>query len=113
MSFHVSGYNELTSKIPNSRLHSQTIRNLSRVTRCQVLQTVRLKYSDIPKLDSILADIKEEVKKACPSVITVGRPFRAHFREMQDDHIYVVRLAYCFGPGFADCEACMTNLWRF
>ena len=84
------GYNDLTSNIPNSALYSQIIRNLSRGRKCQVLQTIRIDYSDIPKIDSIVADIKEEVKKACPALITVGRPFRASLRDFQDDHVTVV-----------------------
>lgn len=76
--------------IPNSKLLGQTIKNLSRGKMCQVLQTIRLKYSDIPKIDTVLASFKEEVKKACPAVITEGRPFRAHLRDFQDDHITIV-----------------------
>ena len=76
--------------LPNTRLLKETIRNLSRCKSCQVVQTIRLKFSDIPKIESILASIKEEVKQACPSIITVGRPFRATLRDFQDDHITVV-----------------------
>mmetsp|Transcript_15604 Transcript_15604/g.22228 ORF Transcript_15604/g.22228 Transcript_15604/m.22228 type:complete len:454 (+) Transcript_15604:230-1591(+) len=83
-------YNELKMGLPNTRLLKETIRNLSRCKSCQVVQTIRLKYSDIPKIESILASIKEEVKQACPSIITVGRPFRATLRDFQDDHITVV-----------------------
>jgi small-conductance mechanosensitive channel len=90
MHTHFRSYNDLTMGIPNSKFLGQSIKNLSRCKMCQVLQTIRLKYSDILKIDTVLSSIKEEVKKACPSVITEGRPFRAHLRDFQDDHITVV-----------------------
>jgi small-conductance mechanosensitive channel len=38
-----------------------------------------------------MQDIKDEVKRSCPKVITDGsRPFRAHWREYNHDHITVV-----------------------
>ena len=43
-----------------------------------VQQHLRFKFSDADKMPQLMEDIKEEIIKACPDVITDGsRPFRA------------------------------------
>ena len=65
--------------------------NLSRTPRSQVKQTLRVSYNDAHKLTEFLATIKEEIQKDCPKLITEGsRPFRAHWRSYESDHLSVV-----------------------
>jgi hypothetical protein len=79
---------EIFISVPNKDLADQRVSNLSRVKQCSVKQTLRFKYSDIDKIPGCLEAIKEEVKKACPTVITDrSRPFRAHISRYNPDHI--------------------------
>jgi small-conductance mechanosensitive channel len=86
-------HNELLVRIPNSELHGKSVASLSRGKMCQVKQTLRINHSDVDKIDNLLHDIKDEVLKATtPDIIPQGqgRPFRAHLRDMEDDHLSVV-----------------------
>jgi hypothetical protein len=72
------------------QLSGQRIYNLSRTPKSQVLQTLRVCYDDADKIPTFLEAIKTEVKKL-PKIITDGtRPFRAHWRNYEDDHLEVV-----------------------
>ncbi len=83
-------YDELEEIIPNSELGMQRVTNLSRVTKCQVKQTLRIKYEDVDKMKPFLADILKEIEVACPHVIKNGaRPFRAYFTDFKEDHLQV------------------------
>jgi small-conductance mechanosensitive channel len=83
-------YNELEEIIPNSELGMQRVTNVSRCQKCQIKQVLRIKYEDIDKLESFIADIKSEIKKACPMVITDrSRPFRAYLTAFKEDHLQV------------------------
>lgn len=83
-------YDELEEIIPNSELGMQRVTNLSRVTKCQVKQTLRIKYEDAEKLEKFLPDILKEIKAACPKVITSGvRPFRAYLTNFKEDHLQI------------------------
>ena len=86
------GYDEITTRIPNSLLSNQRVRNLSRVTRSQVKQTLWFSYKDIDKIPAVCEAILREIQETCgESVITDGsRPFRAHWRDFKDDHLEVV-----------------------
>jgi len=58
------------------------IRNLSRISISSVEQELRFKYSDAEKIPKLLEDIKEEIKEACPDLITDGsRPFRCYWTD--------------------------------
>lgn len=64
---------------------------MSRTPRSQVKQDLRVSYDDAAKIPALLENIKEEIKKDCPKLITDGsRPFRAHWRNWEDDHLQVV-----------------------
>lgn len=83
-------YNELEEIIPNSELGMQRVTNLSRCKKCQVKQVLRIKYEDIDKIESLIEDIKSEIKKSCPTVITDrSRPFRAYLTAFKEDHLQV------------------------
>ena len=86
------GYDEVTTRIPNSQLSQQRVRNISRVTRSQVQQELWFSYKDIDKMPALMEAIKEEVKDACGEfLISDGsRPFRAHWRDYTSDHLEVV-----------------------
>lgn len=91
MSCLYKGYDEIIVKVPNSEIAHQRTCNISRMPRCQVTQTLRFNYEDLNELPDVLASIKDEIIEACPALITDGsRPFRAHWREYQDDHLQVV-----------------------
>lgn len=72
------------------QLSGQRVYNLSRTPKSQVLQTLRVSYDDADKISTFLEAIKTEVKKL-PKIITDGsRPFRAHWRNYEDDYLEVV-----------------------
>lgn len=84
-------YNEVEEIIPNSELGMQRVSNLSRMKKCQVKQELRVKYEDIDKLETFLPSILEEVKAACPKVITNGsRPLRAYLTDFKEDHVRIM-----------------------
>jgi small-conductance mechanosensitive channel len=77
-------------KIPNSQLANQKISNLSNVKESLVKQTLRFHYEDIDKLPDLIHTIREEIKYACPRLITDGvRPFRVYFTGYREDHLEV------------------------
>ena len=54
-------------------------------------QELRISYDDASKIPKLLENIKEEIKMDCPKLITDGtRPFRAHWRNYEDDHLQIV-----------------------
>ncbi|KAL7544109.1 hypothetical protein ACHAXR_013587 [Thalassiosira sp. AJA248-18] len=82
---------ELVVGIPNTQLSGQRVYNLSRTPRSQVKQELRVSYDDVAKIPKLLTSIKEEIQKDCPKLITDGsRPFRAHWRNYEDDHLQIV-----------------------
>jgi len=86
------GYDEITTRIPNSQLSQQRVRNLSRVTRSQVTQTLWFSYKDMDKMADIMEAIKQEVNATCGehAILDGSRPFRAHWRDFKNDHLEVV-----------------------
>lgn len=87
------------SKVPNSQLGMQRVKNLSRVTMCRVQQNLRFHYKDIDKLSKVLVDIVETIKQQCsPEVIVDGsRPLRAVWTSYKEDHVLVVVTAHFNG----------------
>lgn len=72
------GSDEITVHIPNADLISTPISNLSRIRYSQVKQVLRFSLKDRAILRNVMESIKEEVKLACPEVVTDGsRPFLA------------------------------------
>jgi Mechanosensitive ion channel len=82
-----SGDNSITS-VPNSKLASQKVSNLSRVRISQVTQTLRFHYEDADEIPALLDTIKSEIQEACPRLITDGsRPFRVFWTGFKEDHL--------------------------
>jgi Mechanosensitive ion channel len=82
-----SGDNSITS-VPNSKLASQKVSNLSRVRISQVTQTLRFHYEDADEIPALLDTIKSEIQESCPRLITDGsRPFRVFWTGFKEDHL--------------------------
>ena len=85
---HLKGYDSIVTRIPNSQLTTARVSNLSRVSRSRLVQKLRFHYQDLDKLPVVLEDIKEEIRQACPKVITDGSAaFFAVLEEYHDDHV--------------------------
>mmetsp|Transcript_59642 Transcript_59642/g.146224 ORF Transcript_59642/g.146224 Transcript_59642/m.146224 type:complete len:444 (-) Transcript_59642:3450-4781(-) len=83
-------YDEKIEVIPNSELGMQRVTNLSRVKRCRVKQALRFHYDSVDKLDVVLPEIIEEIKRSCPEVISDGTaPLRAVWTDFKEDHISI------------------------
>jgi len=83
-------YDELIAVIPNSEIGMQRVKNISRVKKCRVLQTLRFKYEDAEKLPKISEDILEEIKNDCPEAITDGSsPWRVVWTDYKEDYLSV------------------------
>ena len=83
-------YDEKIEVIPNSDLGMQRVTNLTRVKRCRVKQTLRFHYDAVDKLDVVLPEIIEEIKRSCPEVISDGSaPLRAVWTDFKEDHISI------------------------
>lgn len=88
---HLMGSDNISVRIPNSQLAGQRVSNLSRMTRTQVKQILRFKYSDLDKLPMILGDIKSVIQANCPKLITDGsKPFQALLTRYEADHVEAV-----------------------
>jgi small-conductance mechanosensitive channel len=100
----IQGYDNIVIKIPNSQLFNQRVSNLSRIERSRVLQKLRFKYSDLSKLDAVLQDITDEIKKSCPKAITDGsKPLSALLAQYEPDHVeVVVNSHFNIPPGSAE-----------
>jgi small-conductance mechanosensitive channel len=87
----LKGPDGVTEKIPNSLLYKQRVKNLSRVQVCQVRQVLRFPIQDIPRMPSIIEDIKIEIRAACPKLIVDGsKPFTVTLFNFKEDYLEVV-----------------------
>ena len=81
-------------QIPNSRILTQHVVNLSRVKRSRVHQTIRLSYQDLPKVPALVQRIPLLIEQAAsPLVLPTShaqRPIRAHLTNLCHDHVEVV-----------------------
>lgn len=86
---------EASVSVPNSDLAKSKVSNLSRVYYSQVRQVLRFHYQDVNKLPLLIKDIKEEIQKSCPKLITDGsRPFRVHWTDYHRDYLEVTINSY-------------------
>lgn len=86
----IRNYDELIEVVPNSELGSQRVKNISRITMCQVKQLLRFRYQDAEHFSELLPSILEEIKLSCPQVITDrSRPFRAFWTGYREDYLEV------------------------
>lgn len=89
----IRGQNELITKIPNSKIASDRVANLSLLTKSQVEQTLKLKYnslsSTLEDIPNLLEAIKTKIREECPKLITEGRPFTVHWVKFEKNTIEV------------------------
>jgi len=93
METQLRGSDNLITRVPNTMLSSQKVSNVSRVRQSQVKQTLRFHYEDAAEIPALLEDIRTEIKKACPRLITDNsRPFRVFWTNFNEDHLEVSRV---------------------
>jgi small-conductance mechanosensitive channel len=84
----IMGYDNVITKLPNSQLTTQRIQNLSRVKQSRVKQTLRFKYKDLEVLPTVLAEMKEEIRRSCPKLIDDGtKGFSCLLQSYEPDHV--------------------------
>ena len=89
------GYDNIVTRIPNSQLTKSRVSNLSRVTRSRIRQYLRFKHSDLDKLPAVLEEIKQEIKLACPKLVSDGsKSFHAVLTSFETDHVQGMVLAH-------------------
>eukprot|EP00550_Attheya_septentrionalis_P008918 CAMPEP_0198288990 /NCGR_PEP_ID=MMETSP1449-20131203/7327_1 /TAXON_ID=420275 /ORGANISM="Attheya septentrionalis, Strain CCMP2084" /LENGTH=455 /DNA_ID=CAMNT_0043987243 /DNA_START=159 /DNA_END=1523 /DNA_ORIENTATION=+ len=87
----LKGSDDIHQSVPNGAIQGQKMSNLSRLTRCQVAQTLRFDYADADKIPDILDSIRSEIKRSCPKVITDSTsPFRVFLTNFNEDHLEVM-----------------------
>ena len=87
----IRGYDEIITKVPNSEVANQKVSNISRINRSQVKQILYFDYKDIDKIADVITDIKIEIARSCPKLVTDGtRPFWCHWREFKETKLEVV-----------------------
>lgn len=87
----IRGYDEIITRVPNSEVANLKVSNISRIGRSQVKQTLYFDYKDIDKIGDIITDIKTEISRSCPKLVTDGtRPFFCHWREFKETKLEVV-----------------------
>jgi small-conductance mechanosensitive channel len=95
--------NNIVTRVPNTLLSSQKVSNLSRIKQSQVKQNLRFHYKDATVLPQLLEDIKTEIRKACPRLITDNsRPFRAVWTDYSEDHLEVMIDTHFNIPPYSD-----------
>ena len=87
----VKGADEIRVKIPNSDLNYKTFSNLSRVHRSQVHQKLRFQYDALDRMPDLVAEIKLEIIKSCPKLITDGSsPWMVSFNSFEARYLEVI-----------------------
>jgi len=86
----IKGGDELVTSIPNSQLSNIRVTNRSNQRYSQVKQILRFDYSDVDRIPTLVATIKEEIRSSCPEVVTDGsHPFRVVWSNFEADHLEV------------------------
>ena len=87
----IRGYDEIITRVPNSEVANLKVSNLSRINRSQVKQVLYFDYKDIDKIGDIITDIKTEISRSCPKLVTDGtRPFFCHWRDFKETKLEIV-----------------------
>jgi small-conductance mechanosensitive channel len=87
----VRNYDESIIQIPNDQLIKHNLTNVSRLTKSQVEQKIRIAYKDLKKIPKLIEDIKNVIHFSCPTLIKDGsRPFRVVWTGYEDDHLTVL-----------------------
>lgn len=95
---------EMIMAIPNKDLASSQLINLSKIKMSRFKQDLRFFYDDSQKLPVVLSEIKKEITKACPLVVTDGtKPLRAYLKNMAESYLEVeVEVKMRCRPGCED-----------
>lgn len=80
----IEGYDDITTRIPNSQMTSARVSNLSKVDRRRETQTLRFRYSDMEKIPDTLNEIKDEIRLSCPKL---NGEVIAVLNSFENDHI--------------------------
>jgi small-conductance mechanosensitive channel len=75
--------------VPNIQLGGQRLINVTKTKTCQVLTKIHFSYDDIQKIPGALDICKDEIKKACPTLILTGKPFRAMISSFETHFVEV------------------------
>jgi len=82
---------EMVTAVPNKELHNQRLANISRNRYSQVKQKVSFLYEDLERLPPLLEEIKREIVRSCPFVISdASKPFRVYFYEYAECSLEVI-----------------------
>lgn len=86
-----TGFDELVTTIPNTQLSDVRISNKSRMKFSRVKQNLHFRYLDLDKIPGLVDEIKGEIAKSCPKVVTDGsHTFRVRFVDYAADHVVVL-----------------------
>ncbi|CAJ1945094.1 unnamed protein product [Cylindrotheca closterium] len=86
----IMGGDDITVKIPHSKMTGQKFSNISRMQRSQAKFELQFHFEDLVRIDDIVQALKEEIRSACPKLITDGsRPFRVMWTDIATNHILV------------------------
>jgi hypothetical protein len=85
---------------------------MSRLTKSQIKQLIRFKYSDLNKIPVALDDIKREIQNSCPKLIVDGsKPFEAVLIQYEPDHVQaMIKCHFNIKPGSAEYVETRQNL---
>ena len=68
-----------------------SISNLSRERRSQVIQKLQFTYDTLDIMPELVNEIKKEIELSCPKLITSGlRPLRVYFNSYEPGHLQVI-----------------------
>lgn len=82
---------EMVIAVPNNQLYNQRLSNISRNKFSQVKQILRFHYEDLDRLPSLIEEIKKEIVRSCPFVISDGsKAFQVFFIEFGDCALQVM-----------------------
>lgn len=91
LSTEIQGFDELVTTIPNTQLSDVRISNKSRMKFSRVKQNLHFRYLDLDKIPGLVDEIKGEIAKSCPKVVTDGsHTFRVRFVDYAADHVVVL-----------------------
>jgi small-conductance mechanosensitive channel len=99
------GPDHVPMRVPNTQIAGKRISMYSKVTKSQVKQTLRFKYSDLEKLPKVLKAIQDEIAKQCADV-PLEKPPQVVLTQYEADHIQAaVSVSLNIKPGSAEFVA--------
>ena len=107
----VLGSDHVPIRVPNSQIVGKRVSMLSKVTKSQVKQILRFKYSDMDKLPKLIKDIEQEIIAACSdgddnnddTNSKMNKPPQVVLAQYEADHIQVaVSCSFDIKPGSSE-----------